>query len=216
MLFISSVARAQSKFDKQVPNEAPKIGAPELLDEAVASVDGKVITGTQLEFEARILLMKSGASRAAFDPLDSEILRSSLTALIDQRLSLIEADRLGSIEIEESELNRAIASLREKFESEDRFRAFLALHEAELQDVAVALRRGLRAQRVLEGKLKLKAQVSESEAKKYKAEHADLSEVPLETVRQRLYAVRFSALAKEELAAARKASDVRLIGRFAK
>jgi hypothetical protein len=186
------------------------------LDEAVASVDGKVITATQLEFEARVLLINAGGARAAFETLDQEVKKSSLLAIIDQKVATLESDRLGTLEIDQSELDSAIARFREFFEGDSEFRIFLDRHEADLSDVAEVLKRGLRAQRALEGRLKLKAQVSESEAKKYRSERPELSEVSIETVKQRLFALRFASLARTELKNARKQADVRLLGPFAK
>lgn len=189
--------------------------APRVLDRAVASVQGKVIAASQLEFEARVLLVNAGGVQAAFAALDQEALSSSLRAIIDQRLALLEADKLEAYPLEPGELERAIAAFRARFESEARFAAFLAQHEASLDDLAEVLRRSLRAQRALEGKLRLRAQVSEREARAVQAGRPALRDVPLEDVRAMLVQQRFAELVKKELAEQRRQVDVRLLGPYA-
>lgn len=184
-------------------------------DRAVAAVEGRVITLSQLDFEARIILVNAGGVRAAVEPLDRAALESSLQVVIDQRLAVREADQLEAYPLEPGDLEKAIAAFRARFPGEQEFGEFLERHEASLDDLAVVLRRSLRAQRALDGKLRLKALVSESEAQRYQSEHPELKELPLEAVRQRLYAERFSVLVKVELKQARKTADVRLLGPFA-
>src|SRR3990167_617087 len=65
-----------------------------VIDRAVASIEGRVIAYSQLQFEARVLLVAAGGVQAAFAPLDQEVLDASLRAVVDQRLALIEADKL--------------------------------------------------------------------------------------------------------------------------
>ena len=189
--------------------------APKVIDRAVASIEGKVIAASQLEFEARVLLIAAGGVQAAFAPLDQQVLDASLRAVVDQRLALLEADKLEAYPLEQGELERSIASFRARFESESRFADFLNAHEADLNDLAEVLRRSLRAQRALEGKLRLRAQVSESEAKVYRAAHPEFKDEPVEKVRAMLVQQRFGELVKKELTDRRRQVDVRLLGPFA-
>ncbi len=188
---------------------------PRVIDRAVASIEGRVIAFSQLQFEARVLLVAAGGVQAAFAPLDQEVLEASLRAVVDQRLALLEADKLEAYALEPGELEKSIASFRGRFESETRFAAFLAAHEADLSDLAEVLRRSLRAQRALEGKLRLRAQVSEGEARTWRLEHAEMKDVTLEKVRAMLVQQRFGDLVKKELADQRRQVDVRLLGPFA-
>lgn len=188
---------------------------PRVLDRAVASIEGRVITRSQLEFEARVILVNSGGVKAAFAPLDEQVLESSLRSVVDQRLALLEADKLETYPLEPGELERAIAAFRARFESEPRFAAFLANHEADLNDLAEVLRRSLRAQRALEGKLRLRAQVSETEARAWVDSHPELKDAPVDKVRAMLVQQRFNELVKKELAERRRRVDVRLLGPFA-
>ncbi len=185
------------------------------MDRVVAAVEGQVITLSQLEFEARVLLVNAGGVGAAFSPLDRDVLAKSLTAIVDQRLVTLEADKLDAYPLEAGELERAVSSFRGRFASEARFREFLEAHEAEASDLREVLRRSLRAQRVLEGKLRLKAQVSQIEARQYASQRPELKGVPLDVVQKRLFLQRFQGLVKDELAQQRRQVDVRLLGPFA-
>ncbi len=189
-------------------------GARRVLDRAVAAVEGRVITLSQLEFEARVIIVNAGGVEAAFAPLDHEALARALDTVIDQRLSVIEADKLDAYSLEPGELERALAAFRSRFGSEARYREFLERHEVESADVGEVLKRSLRAQRALDARLRLKAQVGESEARQYRDTHPELKDVALEIVRQRLFTQRFQALVRDELAVARRSIDVRLLGPF--
>jgi hypothetical protein len=181
----------------------------------VASIEGRVIAWSQLEFEARVLLVAAGGVQAAFAPLDQQVLEASLRAVVDQRLALLEADQLEAYLLEPGELEKSIAQFRARFQSEAAFAQFLANHEADLTDLGEVLRRSLRAQRALEGKLRLRAQVTEGEAKAWRAARPELQEVPLDKVRTMLVQQRFADLVKKELADRRRQVDVRLLGPFA-
>lgn len=173
-----------------------------------------MIAFSQLEFEARVLLVAAGGVQAAFAPLDQQVLDASLRAIVDQRLALLEADKLETYPLEPGELERAIAQFRARFDSEATFARFLGNHEADLNDLAEVLRRSLRAQRALEGKLRLRAQVSEGEAKAWRASHPELKDVAVDQVRAMLVQQRFGELVKKELADRRRQVDVRLLGPF--
>jgi hypothetical protein len=186
-----------------------------VVDRAVASVDGKVITLTQLEFETRVQLVNRGGAEAAFARLDGEDLASGLELAIAQRLATIEADRFDAWQLEPGELEQALASFRDRIGGEARLQQFLDAQEVDLTDVGLVLRRSIRAGRALEGRLRLKASVTEAEARRAKADVVAWRTLPIETVRQLLSKERFDKLVQQELAQARKTNDVRLLATFA-
>ncbi|MDP3236453.1 MAG: hypothetical protein Q8N26_26920 [Myxococcales bacterium] len=180
----------------------------------MASVDGKVITLTQLEFETRVQLVNRGGAEAAFAKLDAEDLKQGLQLAIAQRLATLEADRFEAYQLEVGELEKAVAEFRDRMGGEGRLQQFLDAQEADLADVGVILRRGIRAGRSLEGRLRLKANVTEAEARRAKADVVAWRALPVDTVRQLLARERFEKLVQQELAQARKANDVRLLMAF--
>lgn len=185
------------------------------VDRAVASVGGVVITDSQLQFEARVLLVGANGVEAALQPLDREALSRALQLIIDQRLATWEADRLQAYPLEAGEMDRAVEAFRARFLSEDRFRTFLAMHEVDLEGLQAVLRQKLRAEKVLDSKFRLRSQVSESEVARGRRDRPEWRDLPLEVVRQRLVADRFRELVRAELRQARRTVDVRLLGPFA-
>jgi len=188
---------------------------PRVLDRSVAMVNGQVMTWSELDFEARVLLIYAGGTEARSAPLDLPVLRDSLEELITHRLLAGEAEALGAYPLDEGELEAAVKRFKMRFETQAAWQAFLDRHETDEVGVTMTLARFLRAQHVLDGKLRLKAQVSEGEAKRWVEEHPEFAALPLPAVRQKLFADRFRALAKAEVRQARKNARVRLLGPFA-
>jgi hypothetical protein len=77
------------------------------------------------------------------------------------------------------------------------------------------LRRSLRAERALDGRVRLRAQVSEVEVRRYydlhQPELVGTFEELRPSLRERLRRERYAVLVTEELARLRKAADVRLV-----
>ncbi len=181
----------------------------------MALVDGRVLTLSELQFEARVLLIHRGGVEAAFGALDHAALASALDSVIGQRLEIAEADKLKAYPLEEGELQGAMDRFGLQLGGPERLEAFLAAHDADASSLALVLSRMLRTERVFEGKLKLKAQVSQAEAKNIQSERPDLRGLGLPALRQKLFNERFKVLAAAELAQVRKAGSVRLLGPFA-
>jgi hypothetical protein len=186
-----------------------------VIDRSVALVKGQVLTLSELDREARVLLIYAGGAEAATAELDLQALRAALDQIISDRLLSAEAEALGAYPLEENELETAVKRFKGRFQTQAAWQAFLDRHEADEAAVSVTLGRYLRAQHVLDGKLRLKAQVSEAEARKYVAEHKELEGESLAAVRQKLFADRFKTLAHAEVKQARKSAGVRLLGPFA-
>jgi hypothetical protein len=191
------------------------LAQPRVIDRSVALVNGQVLTWSELDFEARVLLIYAGGTEAASAPLDLPVLKDSLEELITHRLLSAEAETLGAYPLDDGELEAAVRRFKGRFTTQAAWQAFLDRHEVEESAVVVTLTRFLRAQHVLDGKLRLKSQVSEVEAKRWVDEHPDFQSVPLSAVRQKLFAERFRTLARTEVRQSRKNAKVRLLGPFA-
>jgi len=195
--------------------------AGEVIDRAVALVEGRVITLSELEFEARVALIRAGGVQAAMAPLGDAALRDALDLAIGQRLEEREADKLQAYPLDEGEVDAAVAAFKARFPSAADYERFLARHEADPQQVAAVLGRSLRTAKILEGKLRLRAQVTEAEVRRaYDRGAADLGgsayDQIREPLRQKLVADRLKQLTVAELALLRRSADVRLIAPFAR
>src|SRR5262249_35772433 len=107
--------------------------APKVIDRTVAVVDGRVITLSELEFDARVGLIERGATAAADASLDDETLRAALQLSIAERLENLEADKLQAFPVEDVEVEGALRKFRGHFASDMEFFQFLDGQEADLQ-----------------------------------------------------------------------------------
>lgn len=190
------------------------------MDRVVAVVEGSVLTLSELELEARVLLLERGGSQAVSAPLGEDTLREALELVVSQRLQVLDADRLQAFPVVASEVAERVARLQEKVGGEEELLAFLALHEADLDQLAQILIRGLRAERFLDSRIRLRAQVPESEVRRYYEAHAASLPGTYASLRsvlqQKLAREKYARLAAEELAQVRRAAQVRLVAPFAR
>ncbi len=201
-----------------VPAGAPAEGR--VIDRMVAVIEGQVLTLSELEFETRVALVQRGAVQAATAPLDDETLARALEMAISHRLQILSADRLEAFPAEHAEVEHRLASLRERFESEEAFQGFLGRSGADLKSLREVLERGVRAERILDSRIRLRAQVGEAEVRRYFEQHASEYPEGYEAVkgqlRDKLFLERYRALAEEELAQVRASAQVRRVAPFAR
>jgi hypothetical protein len=185
---------------------------------SAAPLPAEVITLTGLEFEARVALVQRGAIRAATEPLDEEALRGALEYSISERLLAGEAEALDAWRVEAAELESAMRAFGNRFSARWEYTAFLARHEADEQALARVLERSLRAAKVLDSKVRLRAQVPEVEVRRYYEAHQtelgrSYDEVRT-SLREKLVRDRYQELAKAELDQLRRTHDVRRVAPF--
>ncbi len=190
-------------------------GAGILIDRAVALVNDRVLTLSQLDFDTRVLLVEAGGVEAAFAPLDEATLKKGLDTLIGQLLETAEADKLNAFPLEEGELQKAVDGFEQRLGGGAALGRFLEAHEADTSALAAVLGRALRTQRVVDAKVRLKAVVSEAEARRWQDAHPEARGLPLAAVRNKLFAQRYQEQVVQELKQIRKGASVRLLGPFA-
>lgn len=199
---------------------APPRGEGRLVDRVVAVIEDRVLTLSELEFEARVALVQRAGVLAAEGPLDESALRAALELAISQRLLVSGADRMQAFEVEGSELQARLAALRERFGSEPALLAFLARHDADVDQLQAVLERSLRAERILDSRIRLRAQVGELELQRhYKQNEAELRApyaAVRDSLRERLFRERYGALAAAELAQVQAGARVRRVAPFAR
>lgn len=190
------------------------------VDRIVAVVegveDGKVITQSDLEFEAAVVFIQQrGAMLASSRPLDDEALRAALDHAIAQRLLTAEAERVSAFQIEDAEVEEAVRTFEARFSAAAAVQRFLDRHDVDRASLREVLRRSLRAEQVLESRVRLKAQVTEAEVRRYYDQHqreltGGYEELRL-ALREKLVRERFAQLVAAEVAQLRKRADVRII-----
>lgn len=206
------------------PSFEPPSGAPaaegRVIDRVVAVIGTQVLTLSELEFEARVTLVQRGGVRAAEVLLDEQTLRGALELGINQRLLVAGADRLQAFQAERSEVEARLRTFRERFEDETALLAFLARHDADLEQLTAVLERSVRAERILDSRIRLRAQVSEAEVRRYWEEHKGTLGGPFEAVRdtlkEKLFRERYNQLAKDEFKQVRESARIRRVAPFAR
>src|SRR5215813_11859102 len=175
--------------------------AARVLDRVVALVDGRVLSWTQLDFEARVMLIDRGGVEAATAPLDAATIQNALDLAIAQRAATAEADKLNAYPVEPAEIDQRLRTFESRFPSTAAFEAFLKAHDADRAALAEVLARAVRTEKFVEGRVRLRSQVSESEVRKaWEADKGGRSweeaRVPL---RDRLQRERAFVMAREAL-----------------
>jgi hypothetical protein len=189
--------------------------AARVLDRVVALVDGRVLSWSQLDFEARVMLIDRGGVEAATAPLDASTLQNALDLAIAQRAATAEADKLNAYPVEPAEIDQRMRTFESRFPSAAAFQAFLKAHDADRAAVAEVLARALRTEKFIEGRVRLRSQVPESEVRKaWEADRGGRSwEEARGPLRERLQRERAFVLAREALAQLRSSIPVRVIAR---
>src|SRR5215831_8123016 len=140
--------------------------AARVLDRVVALVDGRVLSWSQLDFEARVMLIDRGGVEAATAPLDASTLQNALDLAIAQRAATAEADKLNTYPVEPAEIDQRLRTFESRFPSAAAFQAFLKAHDADRAALAEVLARAVRTEKFIEGRVRLRSQVPESDVRK--------------------------------------------------
>ncbi|MDF1562679.1 MAG: hypothetical protein P1V51_06530 [Deltaproteobacteria bacterium] len=160
-------------------------GLGELAESVVLAVGERVVTRTELEFEARLVLVASGGVNAAFAELDAQTIASVQAYLINQLLILQEVERLGVFEVEPDEVSRELELLRQRFPSRQSFEVFLQSQDVSLDRVRAILERNLRVKRYLDTRVKMSVNVTDVDVRAfYEQEPTRFRGQPLERVRE--------------------------------
>src|SRR5262245_50767345 len=189
--------------------------AARVLDRAVALGAGRVLSWSQLDFEARVMLIDRGGVEAATAPLDASTLQNALDLAIAQRAATAEADKLNAYPVDPAEIDQRMRTFESRFPTAAAFEAFLKAHDADRAALAEVLARALRTEKFIEGRVRLRSQVPESDVRKaWQADHAgrtwDEARGPL---RERMQRERAYVLAREALGQLRSSIPVRIIAR---
>jgi hypothetical protein len=178
-------------------------------------VDGRVLSWSQLDFEARVMLIDRGGVEAATAPLDASTIQNALDLAIAQRAATAEADKLNAYPVEPAEIDQRLRTFESRFPSAAAFQAFLKAHDADRAALAEVLARAVRTEKFVEGRVRLRSQVPESEVRKaWEADRGGRTwEEARGPLRERMQRERAYVLAREALAQLRSSIPVRIIAR---
>ncbi len=187
-----------------------RAGERQLVDEVVAVVDAHSITLSELAAETRVRLVAEQGPAAAGAVLDRQLLSASLRRTVEERIVLSEVERLKLFDLDRSEIEGLMARLRAIFPTLADYEAFARSIELTDDEIGAMLARELRVARYLDNRLKLAAQLRESELDE--AAHGQkLTPVQREQLRSRLAQDKYQRLLQELLAELRQRATVRVL-----
>lgn len=139
----------------------------ELVDRVVASVNNDVITLSELQQAVAFNRAVAGAGAG------TQVERETLEGIINRKLLVQEAARLGFVEVSKADVDAERERIRTRIGSDEAYRAFLAqarLTEAQLDRM---LGERLLVERFIQKKIGLLVRISHDEAESYFREHAE-------------------------------------------
>ena len=181
----------------------------QLIDEVVAVVDAHSVTLSELAAETRIHLVEQQGPQMASAQLDRAILAASLRRLVQERVVLSEVERLKLFDVDHADVETAVARLRARFPTAAAWQSFTRELELTDEEIGAILARELRVARYLDNRLKLAAQLRDSEleeAWKTQGKRGDR-----EGLRQRLSKEKYERLLAELLGDLRRKANVRIV-----
>ena len=188
-------------------------GAPaaerQLLDEVVAVVDAHSITLSELSAETRIRMVEQQGWQVGSGGLDRRLLAASLRRLVEERVVLSEVERLKLFDLDRAEVESAQARFRARFPTPETYEAFAARLEMTDEEIAAILAREIRVARYLDNRLKLAAQLRDSELDE--AWKAQGGQGDREALRHRLAKEKYERLLTELLGELRRKATVRIV-----
>lgn len=223
---LSWSAPAKQGADAGLPRDLPpaaeagRASADRLLDRPVALIDGRPLTLSELEFEARVSLVKALGATGASVALGERDLLEHLDLAIGRRLEAAEAEKLDAYPVEPAEVEAETMRFRGRFPTAQAFTQFLERFDMDTAALAAVFLREIRAAKILDAKLRLRAQVSEAEVRSHfdatttGPKTAEAYERVKGALRQKLTLERMKDLTRVELAQIRRKADVRLLGPF--
>ncbi len=204
------VAAAIAALLAALPARAQSGPARQLLDEVVAVVEAHAITLSELAAETRLKMIEAQGPGAADAVLDRKLLSASLRRIVEERVVLGEVERLKLFDLERSEVDNLLARLRARFPTVQKYEAFTRSVELTEDEIGAVLARELRVARYLDNRLKLAAELRESELDEAAAGRK-MGKAERELLRQRLQKEKYLRLLAELLQDLRKRADVRVL-----
>lgn len=181
-----------------------------LVDEVVAVVDAHSITLSELAAETRVrLAFEQGPEAAAMQP-DRALLAAALRKTIEERVVLGEVERLKLFDLDRAEVDALTARLRGRFTTPAAYAAFVRSVELTEEEIGGILGRELRVGRYLDNRLKLAAQLRESEVDEVVREKK-LGAADRPALRERLAQEKYQRLLQDLLADLRRRATVRIL-----
>ncbi|MCP4502020.1 MAG: hypothetical protein GY822_18840 [Deltaproteobacteria bacterium] len=152
----------------------------ERIDGVAARVGRQIITLSEVEIEARIVLVRRGGERGLSAEIDQRLRRKVLDFMVVQTLLEREARRRGGTTVSESDVDKGIVLLKSRFQSrlemgaDEAYARFLKIAFVDDEDIRSVVRRDLRVQDLLRQVLPDVNALLQKDVEKYFVQHPEL------------------------------------------
>src|SRR5262249_58256214 len=113
-----------------------------------------------------VTLMAGGGGGGAPAPLEAAPTQTAPALPSAQRAATAEADKLNAYPVEPAEIDQRLRTFESRFPSTAAFDAFLKAHDADRAALAEVLARAMRTEKFIEGRVRLRSHVPESDVRK--------------------------------------------------
>jgi hypothetical protein len=154
-----------------------------LVDEVVASVNRHVITRSEVHQESILILVERHGQLGLSRQLTPEFLGKVMELLINQRVLLDEALRMGVPSVTAEDRQQLLEGFRQRFSDQENYIRFLFQHDLTEETIGDVLARHWKVEILKEKKLRSMPKLTDEEVKKYYEQHRlQLGGKPLELV----------------------------------
>jgi len=187
-----------------------------LVDDVVAVVNRHVITRSEIRQEAALVLVEQRGGRGLEREVTPEFLVKVMELLINQRVLLDEAEKMGVPTVSEEERERLLLGFRRRFGDPEIYTRFLYAHDVSESEIGDILVRHYRVERLKERKLRLMPEVTREEVRQYYEKHRiELGNASFELVAEAIRLKLLTRQREKELARwiwdLRKRADVKVL-----
>ncbi len=194
----------------------PVAGRGILVDDVVAVVNRHVITRSEIRQEAALVLVERRGDRGLSREITPEFLVKVMELLINQRVLIDEAQKIGVPPVTEQQRERLFLVFRRRFLDPEVYARFLFVHDLAEDEIGDILVRHYRVERLKERKLRVMPEVTREEVRQYYDKHRiELGDAPFDLVAE---AIRLKLLTRRQekglarwIWALRKRSDVKVL-----
>jgi peptidyl-prolyl cis-trans isomerase SurA len=191
-------------------------GQDVLVDDVVAVVNRHVITRSEIRQEAALVLVEQGGARSLEREITPEFLVKVMELLINQRVLLDEAQKVGVSQVSEEQRERLLMHFRRRFTDQEVYARFLYAHDISEDEIGDILVRHLRVERLKERKLRVMPEVTPEEVRQYYEKHRiELGSASFELVAEAIRLKLLTRRREKELARwiwdLRKRADVKVL-----
>jgi len=149
----------------------PAGGKEILVDDVVAVVNRHVITRSEIRQEAALVLVEQRGDRGLEREITPEFLVKVMEMLINQRVLLDEAQKMGVPPVTEQQRERLLMGFMRRFLDPEVYARFLFAHDLSEDEISDILVRHYRVERLKERKLRVMPEVTREDVRQYYDKH---------------------------------------------